>query len=182
MDRKSNNIVRDIKVDVRNRAKTRITMLEHWMREDPGTDEIRNTYTYFVEMLSDGSRIFLKRPAYKNKGCDFVILCEGFNLSLAGNPKPPSQNKLIGEITELASPSPAHKEQILKGIYKVWLCENPDEVLASLPLFQGNLIAERALKLAKWLFIEQDVTYWTESGRNMLLAHFESSFGPIPRE
>jgi hypothetical protein len=47
-------------------------------------------------------------------------------------------------------------------------------------LFAGNTKAERVLLLAKWFFIEQDVTYWIESGRNMLRTFFEEQFGKLP--
>jgi hypothetical protein len=52
--------------------------------------------------------------------------------------------------------------------------------LEGLKLFKNNVKAERMLLLAKWFFIEQDVTYWTESGRHMLRGGFESRFGKFP--
>ena len=63
---------------------------------------------------------------------------------------------------------------------RVWDCEEVNDVVADLNLFVGDVRAERALKLAKWLFIEQDVTYWTESGRHMLRQWIENTFGALP--
>jgi hypothetical protein len=36
---------------------------------------------------------------------------------------------------------------------------------------------ERALKVAKWLFIEQDITDWNTSGRQMLLNEIQEKLG-----
>jgi hypothetical protein len=55
----------------------------------------------------------------------------------------------------------------------VWRCENVTTVCQA----QAAGIAdpelafrlERALKVAKWLFIEQDITDWNTSGRGMLM-------------
>jgi hypothetical protein len=53
-------------------------------------------------------------------------------------------------------------------------------VITDLKFFAGEMRAERVLLLAKWFFIEQDVTYWTESGRHMLRTFFEEKFGKLP--
>ena len=38
----------------------------------------------------------------------------------------------------------------------------------------NNIQIETILKLIKWLFIEQDITYWNFSGRNMLYKGLKS--------
>jgi hypothetical protein len=63
---------------------------------------------------------------------------------------------------------------------RIWDCEPSTKVIADLKFFAGEMKAERVLLLAKWFFIEQDVTYWTESGRHMLLGAFEDEFGKLP--
>jgi len=40
--------------------------------------------------------------------------------------------------------------------------------------FINSIEVETVLKLIKWLFIEQDVTYWHFSGRNMLYRGLKS--------
>ena len=62
---------------------------------------------------------------------------------------------------------------------RVYNCEDVNSVVASLKASCRDMLqVERMLKLAKWLFIEQDVTYWTESGREMLRSAIEAKFGP----
>jgi len=97
-----------------------------------------------------------------------------------GNPKPPQQQTLIDELHTLNAMSLDQKLEILTAVRRIWNCEEVNGVVADLNLFSGDVRAERALKLAKWLFIEQDVTYWTESGRHMLRQWIESTFGALP--
>jgi hypothetical protein len=133
-----------------------------------------------VEKLSDGSQIYLTRPTRLNKGADFRIFCERFKKYKNGNDRPPSHKDLAAEVTELIADSPSHKKELLSAVRRVWECEPSVSVLADLKLFAGNKKAERVLLLAKWFFIEQDVTYWIESGRNMLRTFFEEQFGKLP--
>ena len=168
----------DLSIEIRatNRAEVRAEVFQHWIREKPGTPTIRNTYRYFVEKLSDGSQIYLTRPTRLNKGADFVICCERFTKFKNGNDKPPSHDDLMEELRQLAE-SVAEKHELLVALRRIWDCENSTLILANLNHFKGNSIAERMLLLAKWFFIEQDVTYWTESGRHMLRSAFEDKFG-----
>ena len=173
------NVV-NVKMRLTDRVKIREEMLGHWMQEKPGTHTLRNVYRYNVETLADGSGIYLLRPARLNKGCDFVIYCENFLRFKNGNPKPPQQRTIVAELDVLTSISADHKVEILTALRRVWDCEDVDIIVANLSPFQGNIQAERMLKLAKWLFIEQDVTYWTESGRQMLREWIEDRFGSLP--
>lgn len=141
---------------------------------------MRNTYCYDVEELSDGSLIYLTRPTRLNKGADFVIHCQNFRKFKNGNDKPPSHDDLADEMKALVALSDGHKKEILAALRRIWDCENSKKVLGELKLFKGNAKAERVLLLAKWFFIEQDVTYWTESGRHMLRGFFEEQFGKLP--
>ena len=140
---------------------------------------VRNTYRYDVEKLSDGSRIYLTRPTRLNKGADFVICCENFTKFKNGNDKPPSHDDLILEMCQLGQPD-EHLKELLAALRRIWDCEDSNKVLTDLKFFKGNARAERLLLLAKWFFIEQDVTYWTDSGRHMLRDGFEDKFGSLP--
>jgi len=162
------------------RAAVRAEVFQHWINEHPGSSSVRNTYRYDVEKLSDGSFVYLTRPTRLNKGADFVILCQNFKKFENGNDKPPSHEDLFGELQSLVVLSAAHKKEILTALRRIWDCENSKQVLDGLRLFKNNVKAERMLLLAKWFFIEQDVTYWTESGRHMLREGFESRFGKFP--
>ena len=56
------------------------------------------------------------------------------------------------------------------GINRVFNCEEPDLILntMSIPEFKTGKSIEMILKILKWLFAEQDVTYWNYTGRHML--------------
>jgi hypothetical protein len=52
----------------------------------------------------------------------------------------------------------------------VWSCQEPDAVLKAIDknAFHQGFPVEMVLKILKWLFIEQDITYWNYDGRQML--------------
>ena len=109
-----------------------------------------------------------------------MIHCQGFTKFKNGNDKPPSHDDLGSEMKSLVSLSGAHRIEILTALRRIWDCESSKKALEDLKLFNGNAKAERVLLLAMWFFIEQDVTYWTESGRHMLRGFFEEQFGKFP--
>jgi hypothetical protein len=84
----------------------------------------------------------------------------------------------VEELRELVKTSD-HKKELLKAIRRIWQCEPSEKVIADLEYFAGNVNAERVLLLLKWFFIEQDVTYWTESGRCKLIGFLEEHFDKI---
>ena len=161
------------------RASVREEVFQHWIKEDPGTPVLRNTYRYDVESLASGKLIYLTRPTRLNKGADFVILCEDFTKFKNGNNKPPRHGDLIQEIADVCAVSSASSAEFLVALRRIWDCESSKNVLSELSVLKNDLKAERALLLSKWFFIEQDVTYWTESGRHMLRGFFEGEFGKL---
>jgi hypothetical protein len=163
-----------------DRASIRAEVFKHWIDENPGTPTERNTYRYDVEKLCDGSLIYLTRPTRLNKGADFVIHCQNFVKFKNGNDKPPKHTNLADELKDLVSRSPNHEKEILTALRRIWNCESSAKIIADLKFFTNEFKAERVLLLAKWFFIEQDVTYWTESGRHMLRGFFEENFGKLP--
>jgi hypothetical protein len=159
------------------RRETRAAVLQTWANEEPGTANNYRRYRYNVETLADGRRVYLHRPARLNKGCDFEVFCEwGIRNHNNGNPKRPTQNDLVDELGALASLSPVVRTAVLQAIRQVYECANVQntfvEAQRSVPI-ESHLRLERALKLAKWLFIEQDITDWNTSGRAMLMNGIE---------
>jgi len=179
MERTKNHTLLSIILKSTDRAAVRAEVFQHWINELPGSTTVRNTYRYNVEKLSDGSIIYLTRPTRLNKGADFVIHCEGFTKFRNGNDKPPRHGDLFSETERLISKSTEHRTELLNALRRIWDCELSTAVLADLKLFKGNAEAERVLLVSKWFFVEQDVTYWTESGRHMLRHAFESRFGQL---
>lgn len=109
-----------------------------------------------------------------NKGCDFVVLCDPPILREDGkNFKNPRHKDLIREFKNLSEHNPDYKARLLEDIKAVWQCEDVTEVSSTLcnNIKDSDFVfrCDRALKVAKWLFIEQDITDWNTSGRSMLM-------------
>jgi hypothetical protein len=150
-----------------------------WLDELPGITGTRNCYRYYVERLADGSRIYLDRPTRLNKGMDFVIKCENYIFYKNGNCKPPSHRDLTALVTDLTDGNRARlaTQELRRALGLVWKCADPTALWNNFPKQLQNEKSERLLKLARWFFIEQDLTYWTESGRWMLRGSLESLVG-----
>lgn len=157
---KSDNRV-ELELDVshlNNKGDIRNYLLEKWSQEDEGL-----SFRYFVERLSDGKRVYLERPANLNKGCDFVILAENLFKYKNGNDKPPKHVDLLYYIRhKKENISSSEYRLLIDSIYKIFQCENVSNM--RFVDYKHELI----LKLSKWFFIEQDITYWAKSVRNML--------------
>lgn len=66
-----------------SRNKVRKRVLKEFLKEKPGTGsgEYATHYTYYVESLANGKRVFLTRPGFLNKQFDFVINVEAVNFN-----------------------------------------------------------------------------------------------------
>ena len=157
-------------LDGTDRKSIRKQLVETFLEEEPGTGTGENcsVYRYYVETLQEGNRVYLKRPARLNKGFDFEVNVE---------------NTLFGTTrrTQLPSHASIHKDLLLKSsenadefskmgalIDRVYNCEKVDDSEMVALKFDSGYTAEIMLKSIKWLFIEQDITYWNWSGRSML--------------
>ncbi len=133
-----------------------------------GVKHVTN-FRYFVETISDGRRVYLLRPTHLNKGIDFQVWVERL---VGAQDKRPKHQDIFDDLQakRKESPnSPNSLNKLLDAIDAVWLCKDPDEVLKNAKLrFTTGWPTEMLLKVLKWLFIEQDVTYWNYDGRGML--------------
>ncbi len=134
-----------------NKKDIRDYLLQTWSNE---AESIQ--FRYFVETLSNNKKIYLERPANLNKGCDFVIKVEDLIIFKNGNDKPPKHNYLLERIKNKSTIKNLKNE--LTDIYN---CNSTKTTYI-------DIEHELILKLSKWFFIEQDITYWANSGRNML--------------
>lgn len=163
-----------------SREVIRTEVLVKWAMEICGSATAYQRYRYNVETLLNGTRIYLHRPAWKNKGCDFEVWCEEKIIREDGRRQGrPSHNDLISELIAIACARPEYRDATHAAVLRVWRCENVEAVCSDfLPHLlneEWQLRADRALKIAKWLFIEQDITDWNTSGRRMLLTGFEAA-------
>jgi len=123
-------------------------------------------FKYFVEKVKDGRRIYLFRPTFLNKGIDFQVFVERL---FDEKDKKPSHKNIFADLEIKKEENPKGMSELSKAIDRVWNCEEPDEVLKDLKVdFRKGFPVELLLKILKWLFIEQDITYWNYDGRGML--------------
>jgi hypothetical protein len=148
-----------------------------------------STYRYFVEKCSDGTRVYLRRPTYLNKGFDFQVNLEGFRSTTRKakgvTKEMPSHPDIFKDLKRKVKQRPNLKRDLYNAICKVYDCIEPDKILARRPRlrkFTAGLPIEKTLKVIKWLFIEQDLTYWLGTGRNMFMSKIEKKVFKIASE
>ena len=126
-----------------------------------GSDSTRTIYC--VEEISN-EIIFLKRPAVLNNGFDFEIHTK--TKQFAGRIKTRPRHQ---DIIELLKKLKIENIDIFRDtqniIDEIYNCDESN--IATIKYKVNNIDIETILKLIKWLFIEQDVTYWHFSGRKM---------------
>lgn len=131
-------------------------------------------YRYNVYEISEGKYIFLNRPAHLNKGFDFTVCVDDERF-----PSKPNKN---GKITYSNRPSHyailedlKNKKQESNEKYRILLnvikkIYNIKPITEEIPSFSTGYDVNMLLSIINWLFIEQDITYWNYSGRNMLMS------------
>lgn len=172
--KKDNKIYEEYKVDFspksEDRKELRDSVVKKFLDEKAGYWKDGRKYVtrfkYYVETLSDGRHIFLMRPTFLNKGIDFQVWVENYKDGKDGRP---SHNDIIVDILSKKKENKEQLLELLKLIERAWLCKNPEDILKDCKLnFKSGMSLEMLLKILKWLFIEQDLTYWNYDGRGML--------------
>lgn len=163
--------IKTLNVDNLTRQQIRSKVLRTWEAETPGSGQ----YRYNVEKCADDSKIYLLRPANLNKGCDFVIVSENFLKFNNGKDKPPKHKDVADLLKEILHENITLKRDLTDAINKAYNCENLYHIFARYNRLLGTpeCKCERLLKLLKWMWIEQDITYWAGEGRQMLKRHID---------
>ena len=174
-----------------SREDIRSELVNIFLKEIPGTGTMESTskYDYLVEKILLGAgihNIILKRPAYLNKGFDFIVTYSDFNFNSGKKyfrdykgvqkeynlPKTsaPSHPHIIYDLKNKKKENESDYSLLNELINRIYRCEIIKETdYSSLNgKFTSGIPPEVILKLIKWLFIEQDITYWNFSGRAML--------------
>ena len=147
------------------REEIRAFLMTQWIKENPETK-----YRYFVETYNNELSIYLERPGRLNKGCDFVIYAENAYIWNNGNDRPPNHDFVLDDLkikkNEL---SPVEWNNVLLSIKQIYNAQPYANIIPIISnLTQVGKPYELILKLIKWFFIEQDITYWFGQGRSML--------------
>jgi hypothetical protein len=164
-----------------SRVEARREIVELFLNEQCGTGkgELSSKYEYKVEQYNNYS-ILLKRPAALNKGFDFVIHIDGMYFKSSRRHTNPSHNDIIQTLQQVkSSVTEEQYENIETSIRNVYNLQEFDVSSISDIYFtdcDNQLRPIVIIILAiKWLFIEQDVTYWNWSGRAMLMNGLEEN-------
>lgn len=154
------------------REAIRSFLLNQWAQEN---EKVK--YRYFVESLADNTHIYLERPGRLNKGCDFVIYAENKYLHKNGNDKPPDHKFVLNDLRNKKQLlTQAQWGNFLNGMTVIYNCETYNvafKQMGQLPVGNGHSY-ELLLKLIRWFFNEQDVTYWSGQGRAMFYNAIQS--------
>ncbi len=158
---------------------------EKWSEEETHTK-----YRYNVERCADGKRVYLRRPTGLNKGFDFQVNVEG----LVKIVKPargltremPAHRDVIHDLQSKVAQYAREANILFEAVGAVYECGEPVEILRRFPpleAFTDGWPIDQLLYTVKWLFIEQDVTYWLHTGRDMFMSAIETEvFNLSPRE
>lgn len=148
-----------------SRADIRDYLLRQWISETPQTK-----YRYFVETFNNNKQIYLERkPGMINRGCDFIIYIDDLIVYKNGNDKPPNHDFIKDDLTQKKNNMTAREwSNFMLAVEIIYNCGTYADTIqhtVSLPLIGFSY--ELSLKLIRWFFIEQDITYWSGQGREM---------------
>ncbi len=129
-----------------------------------GKGDLSTRVVYCVEKAKD-EIVYLKRPAPLNKGFDFEVhtKSELFFGRIKTRPSHECIKKILKELKTKETNIYTSVQNIIDELYN---CN--ESSLSSIDYSINGISVELLLKCIKWLFIEQDVTYWSYSGREML--------------
>lgn len=152
-----------------DRKGIRSEVVNAFLAEEPGTGtgDKASKYYYTVETLKNGKVIYLKRPAGLNKGFDFEVNVEEGHFGGRIKTRPRHED-IINDLEIKKSENENEYLKLRKLIDEVYKCNSIDDgEIENINLSEGYDV-EIIIKVIKWLFIEQDITYWNYSGRDTL--------------
>lgn len=153
-----------------DRAELRKEIINIFLNENPGTgrDKLTTRYKYITKQLSNGCHVFLSRPANFNNGFDFTLNVSqtNFNHYIPGKRAStrPTHGNIIDDLRAKKNENPNLYADLMRQVELIYNCQNPTQINFA---FTSGHSSELILECIKWLFVEQDVTYWNYSGRAM---------------
>lgn len=158
--------------ELNNRKDIRNYVISEFLNELPGRGkkEFCSKYIYRVECIGDKNEIYIRRPAALNKGMDFTIHVKNYYFrKKGGNRDAPSHKDIICDLKLKKSIASNEYCKINEMINKIYKCETIGQNEYKNVNIEVGLQSKIVINVIKWLFIEQDVTYWNWSGRAMLM-------------
>jgi hypothetical protein len=159
-----------------NREDIRNELVNLFLQEQAGTGKGDDTsvYIYEVETLQNGETIYLKRPARLNKGFDFEVNVSNTSFGTGRRTTMPSYQHIHDDLLLKKDEDPIEFTKLKGTIEKIYLCQNVTDAEMLGFAFTRGFPTDLLLKVIKWLFIEQDITYWNWSGRGMFYSYLSS--------
>lgn len=148
------------------RAIFRSQLINHFLNESPGTGkgEGVSKYKYLVKRVGE-HEIYLNRPAQFNNGFDFTLNVSNINFNPNGRTTTrPTHQNILDDLANKKESNETLYNAMLIEIERIYNCQTPQNFIFE---FNLGLNSEILLECIKWLFAEQDVTYWNYSGRAM---------------
>lgn len=153
------------------RQDIRKELVAEFLKELPGSGKgtLTSRYYYTVETMG-GYSIELHRPAGLNKGFDFVVHIIGMHFKKNKRYTNPSHIDIINVLLQLSVQSNyGVVKNELHNIFNLRQYNLSNVNGITFVDGDGNNVPIAIMLLAiRWLFIEQDMTYWNWSGRQML--------------
>lgn len=134
-------------------------------------------------MSPSGHVIQLHRPAFRNNGMDFTVRCPTIRFN-PGNRlirHMPRHRDLESGFKSLRRKYGAEYDVVKQAIWAAYNCKRIKnlKILANMlpsPLDGGDRCPGGVLIFStKWIFVEQDVTYWHNSGRAMFFKGLQAA-------
>lgn len=172
----SDKIIIPFNLPITNRIDMRKDLVCLFLLENPGTGTgiYASKYKYIVDTF-DRYTIYLTRPAPLNKGIDFIVNIDGIyfiNTKNMRRHKNPSHEDIFISLENCKNhTSEFEYQKVKKAIMDIYNCidVNLSTINAYFEDSVGSPHPIQIILLAiKWLFMEQDCTYWNFSGRAML--------------
>ena len=165
-------------INENSRLGYRQSLARIFLTEQPGTDAASSKYIYYVETDSvSGNRVYLIHPANLNKGFDFTIHAENqvfIHTNKSNRTRRddiPSHKNIVDDLLAKKAEDITMFIQLKPLLDKVYQCVSvADDEYAPFQ-FSSGMSVELLFKVIKWLFVEQDITYWNWTGRAMLYNH-----------
>ena len=149
-----------------NRIDFRKKLVNLFLDEKPGTGkgDLTSRYRYVVKIVGK-NEIYLQRPAQFNNGFDFTLNVSNINFNPNGRATTrPTHGNIIEDLRAKKETNKELYDELRVQIDKIYACQEPATLIFN---FGVGLHSEILLECIKWLFAEQDITYWNYSGRKM---------------
>jgi hypothetical protein len=147
----------------RKKIKDEVVDLFKSEKAGQGKGNLATRVVYCVEQAGD-ELIYLKRPAPLNKGFDFEVHLNK-KVFFKRQKGRPSHDCIITILKNLKQENIDIFNKTQKIIDEIYKCDESN--ISAIKYTINNISIETLLKIIKWLFIEQDITYWSYSGREM---------------